>query len=268
MKTPPPPRAVGAQGKKYMADRNQAPVLEVRELSKSFGSLVAVDKVSFSVQPGEIVGIAGPNGAGKTTLFNLITKLPFAPDSGSVHFDGRDVSAMPAHALARAGLVRTFQKETAFSSLTVRQNLQVAARYGANLSRATAAREVERVAERLSLGARLAAPAATLTVYETKRLMIATAMILDPRIVLLDEPASGLTSEEVDDARKLIVGLGQDGIAVLLIEHILPLLFGVSTRVLVMDFGRKLMEGTPEQVANDPRVIEAYLGGRDDEGAD
>lgn len=239
-----------------------SPVLEVRELRKSFGSLVAVDCVSFSVQPGEIVGIAGPNGAGKTTLFNLITRIPFSPDTGTVIFDGKDVSRLSAHKLARHGLARTFQKETAFPSLTVRQNLQVAARYGANLSGPALARQIESVADRLSLRTQLDNQAGTITIFETKRLMIATAIILKPKLILMDEPASGLTSEEVEEARSLIVDLGRDGISVLLIEHILPLLFGVSSRVLVMDFGRKLMEGTPEEVANDPRVVEAYLGGQ------
>jgi branched-chain amino acid transport system ATP-binding protein len=171
---------------------------------------------------------------------------------------------MAAHQIARRGLVRTFQKETAFASLTVRQNLQVAAKYGAKLTATAASSAIDDVAERFSLQPRMHAMAGSLTVFETKRLMIATALILRPKIILLDEPASGLTSEEVEEARALITRLGQEGIAILLIEHILPLLFGVSKRVLVMDFGRKLTEGSPEEIARDPRVIEAYLGGQDE----
>jgi branched-chain amino acid transport system ATP-binding protein len=243
-------------------------VIEVQGLGKSFGSLVAVDDVSFTIGRGEILGIAGPNGAGKTTLFNLISKLPFGPDRGQVVFDGRSIDHLKPHQIFRLGLARTFQKETTFAKLTVEENIRLAAGFGAGLRGAELANAVDRTLDLLDFTKLRSHGASTLPVYETKRLMIASAVVTNPKLLMMDEPASGLNSVEQGDLQQLILRLKDAGTSILLIEHILPLLFGVSERVMVMDFGRKLLEGTPSEVARDQRVIDAYLGGQVMETAD
>jgi len=241
-------------------------ILEVRALGKSFGSLVAVDDVSFSIRRGGILGIAGPNGAGKTTLFNLITRNPFGPDRGEVVFDGRRIDRLKPHQIVRIGLARTFQKETAFAKLTVAENIRLGGVYGGGLNGRGLQTAIDGTLETLELTALRAELAATLPVFQTKRLMIASALVARPKLLLLDEPASGLNAVEQSDLQKLILRLRGEGISILLIEHILPLLFGVSERVMVMDFGKKLAEGIPGEIVRDPRVIEAYLGGKAMEG--
>lgn len=243
-----------------MTDREN--IIEVTGLGKSFGSLVAVDDVSFTIRRGEILGIAGPNGAGKTTLFNLISRIPFGPDRGQVLFDGRRIEAMKPHHIFRLGLARTFQKETAFAKLTVEENIRLGAVFGAGLRGTELVKAIDRVFDILEFGALRTELASTLPIYETKRLMIATAIVTRPKLLMLDEPASGLNSVEQADLSQLILRLRDDGASILLIEHILPLLFGVSERVMVMDFGRKLVEGPPSEIAHDQRVIDAYLGGQ------
>lgn len=243
------------------------PLLEVRGVSKCFGALVAVDDVSFALDRRQILGIAGPNGAGKTTLFNLITGVIFKADRGTVTFRGANIETMAPHRIFRLGLARTFQKETSFANLTVEQNVRLGAAFGAGLRGKALAVAVDTALERLGLTAQRQDPAAALTVYGTKRLMLASAIVTEPHLLMLDEPASGLTAAEVSDLQSLILGFRDNGMAILLIEHILPLLFGISDRVMVMDFGRKLIEGAPREVARDQRVIDAYLGGQSEVAA-
>ncbi|MBZ9935609.1 ABC transporter ATP-binding protein [Mesorhizobium sp. BR1-1-16] len=245
-----------------MQTTGSPPLLEVASVGKSFGALAAVADVSFALRERDILGIAGPNGAGKTTLFNLITGTPFFPDSGRVTFRGTRIDRMAPHRIFRLGLARTFQKEASFANLTVEQNVSLGATYGAGLSGRARERAVDAALERLDLSAMRRQPASSLTVYGTKRLMLASAIVVGPKLLMLDEPASGLTASEVADLQSLILGFRDDGMAILLIEHILPLLFGISERVMVMDFGRKLIEGPPSEVARDQRVIDAYLGGQ------
>jgi branched-chain amino acid transport system ATP-binding protein len=237
-------------------------LLEVAGVHKAFGSLLAVDDVSFSVRPGEILGIAGPNGAGKTTLFNLISGVPFSADRGVVMFDGVRIEAMRPDRIFQLGLARTFQREASFRKLTVEQNVALGVRYSERLKAAERNDAVEQALVEVDLASRRHALAESLTVYETKRLMLASAVAGRPKLLMLDEPASGLTTEELADIQRHILRLRHSGIAIILIEHILPLLFGISGRVMVMDFGRKLTEGPPSVIARDERVIEAYLGGR------
>jgi branched-chain amino acid transport system ATP-binding protein len=244
------------------------PVLDVRGLGKSFGALAAVDGVTFRMGPNEILGIAGPNGAGKTTLFNLISRIPFGPDRGEVTFLGHRIERLAPHRIFQLGLARTFQKETVIAKLTVEQNIRLGATFGAGLRGAELQRNIDRALEMLALGSVRGEPAANLPVYETKRLMIASAVVTRPKLLMLDEPASGLNSVELADVQALILRLRDEGTAILLIEHILPLLFGVSERVMVMDFGRKLLEGPPAVVARHPQVIEAYLGGQGEATSD
>ena len=213
--------------------------------------------------PGEVLGVAGPNGAGKTTLFNLISRIPFGPDLGTVTFAGRRIETMPAHRIFPLGLARTFQKETSFAELSVAENVRLGGHFGSNLRGRELDRAIDGTLERLSLAALRDERAGALPVYESKRLMIASAVVAGPRLLMLDEPASGLNVVEQHDLQALILELQREGMAIVLIEHILPLLFGVSQRVIIMDFGRKLTEGPPREIARDPQVIEAYLGGHE-----
>jgi branched-chain amino acid transport system ATP-binding protein len=232
----------------------------VRNVSKSFGRLVAVGDVSFNVEHGEIFGIAGPNGAGKTTLFNVMTGIPYHPDSGQVWLENQRIDHLPAHKIARLGVARTFQRETAFSSLTVRENIELAL---AHASSDRVRRETTSPADLLdAVGLRERADdlAGQLPLYQKKRLMLASAMALRPRVLLLDEPASGLTRLEVKELDDLIRELNQGGVTVILIEHVLPLLLSVSHRVIVMDHGAVLAEGAPDAIVNNDAVIEAYFG--------
>jgi branched-chain amino acid transport system ATP-binding protein len=235
-------------------------LLTVETVSKSFGNLAAVDRVSFEVRKDEIYGIAGPNGAGKTTLFNLISGLPFHADSGTISLDGRRIEMLPAHVICHLGIARTFQQETAFDTLTVEQNVRIGAVYGRGGDAAGAT--IDRMLALLDLDAVRGHPAAKLPLYAKKRLMFASALATNPRLLMLDEPAAGLNQVELDQLRKLILRVREMGIAVIIIEHVLPVLFGVSDRVLIMDTGRALLEGDPSAVARDERVIEAYLGER------
>jgi branched-chain amino acid transport system ATP-binding protein len=237
-----------------------ADLLTVDRVSKSFGSLAAVNDVSFAVREGEIYGIAGPNGAGKTTLFNLVTGWPFAADSGSITFESRRIEALAPHVICRLGIARTFQQETAFDTLTVAENVRVAAVYGGGRGDPLAA--TTRVLKLLDLDGLQDQEAAKLPLYTKKRLMFASALATDPRLLMLDEPAAGLNHIELDQLHALILRVRETGISVVIIEHVLPLLFGVSDRVLIMESGRALVEGTPSAVARDDRVIEAYLGER------
>lgn len=237
-------------------------ILSVKNVTKCFGSLVAVDQVSFEVNEGEIFGIAGPNGAGKTTLFNLITGIPFHGDSGTVTFLGQPVERLRPDQLYRRGIARTFQKETTFDTLTVEENVRVGAVYGGAHKKDVTSQAIERVLQQLELGDIRHRTARELPLYDKKRLMIASAIVSNPRVLMLDEPAAGLNAVELAQLEELILSLHKLGITIIIIEHVLPLLFGISTRIMVMDFGKKLTEGAPELLARDERVIEAYLGKR------
>ncbi len=240
------------------------PILVADRVSKSFGSLRAVDEVSFEVAPQEIFGIAGPNGSGKSTLFNIITSIPFPADSGRVVFEGKEIQRMRANQVCRSGLARTFQKETAFDTLSTLDNVILGATYGGGAGEYGASREA--AAEALAFVGigeeQFARPASELSVFDKKRLMIASAIVTKPRVLLLDEPASGLTKLEIDETIDLIRRLNESGITVLVIEHVLPLLLTVSARLLVLNHGSELTTGTPDDVIRDPRVVEAYLGSR------
>lgn len=237
-------------------------ILAVSGISKSFGAVRAVDDVSFAVGQGEILGIAGPNGSGKSTLFNAITGIPFTSDAGTVIFNGMEVQGCSAHALASMGLARTFQRETVFASLSAIDNVLVAVEQtnrGGSLRRNVVLAE-----QALDVGG---GPrtlhnwrASQLPVYLRKLVMIAGAMALDPQVLLLDEPASSLTPQEVDRMRALILQLKEMSIAILLIEHVLELLTGVSDQLMVLDQGKRIAFGHPADVVLHPHVIEAYLG--------
>jgi branched-chain amino acid transport system ATP-binding protein len=236
-------------------------ILKVDSISKSFGSLKAVDKISFEVEKGTVYGIAGPNGAGKTTLFNIISGIPYRSDDGTIFFEGQPIHRLSAHKICRLGLSRTFQRETAFESLTVAENIIIAAKYGGLAKINNFNDMITHVLETTSLTARVDWKAAHLSLYEKKRLMLATALVTSPKLLLLDEPASGLTAPEIDSFTALLQSLNKKGLTIMLIEHVLPLLLYLSQKVMILDYGLKLIEDVPDKVTNDPQVIEAYLGG-------
>lgn len=238
------------------------PLLSVDRVTKKFGELVAVDNVSFEVNEGEIYGIAGPNGAGKTTLFNLITGIPYHADDGSVHLRGADITALSPHEIYELGIARTFQKETAFDTLTVGENVRIGAVFGTALRPDQYEDAVEQALTDLDLSADRDRLAGELSLYAKKRLMIASAIVSAPSLLMLDEPAGGLNVAELSELEELIRRLSRGDTTIIIIEHVLPLLFGVSNRVMVMDFGERLAEGSPEELARDDIVIEAYLGER------
>lgn len=237
-------------------------LLSVNKVTKKFGELVAVDDVSFEVGEGEIYGIAGPNGAGKTTLFNLITGIPYHADAGEVRYRGEVISRLLPHKIYESGIARTFQKETAFDTLSVQENVRIGAVFGTNLAVEDCGSAVEQALENLDLSEDRHRLAGELSLYGKKRLMIASAIVSNPKVLMLDEPAGGLNLTELDELESLIKRLSDGDMTIIIIEHVLPLLFGVSNRVLVMDFGKRLAEDSPEALARNDAVIEAYLGER------
>jgi branched-chain amino acid transport system ATP-binding protein len=233
-------------------------LLEVQAVSKRFGGLQALSNVSFGVGEGEIVGIIGPNGAGKTTLFNVVTGV-YAPDSGRVAFRGQDVTGAAPHRICKLGAARTFQIGKPFAALTVLQTVRIGA-----LNRipdlAGATTKALQVLELMGLDAKRDELGRTLTVIERKRLEMARALATQPSLLLLDEVAAGLRPNEVQEMIALVRRIAAGGVSVLIIEHVLEAVMRLSGRIVVLNYGEVIAEGRPEQLVDDPRVIEAYLG--------
>lgn len=234
-------------------------LLELDEVSRRFGGLQAVDKVSFGVEQGEICGLIGPNGAGKSTLFSLIAGA-LKPSSGSIRYAGKDVTGWNPHQAANAGVARTFQLMRVFASITVMDNVVV----GAHLHhrrRADARRRAMEVLEFVKLTDQANMPARTLTVASKKRLEIARALATEPHLLLLDEVLSGLTPTEGQEAVQIVRSIRDTGVTIVMVEHVMEIVMPLCDRIVVLDHGNMICEGTPAEVIHNETVIEAYLGG-------
>jgi branched-chain amino acid transport system ATP-binding protein len=260
----------------------EAPLLEVRGVSKSFGGLKALSDVGLTLHEGEILGLIGPNGAGKTTLFNVVAGVQ-RPDRGGVLFRGRPIDRLGPHERCRLGIARTFQITKPFPAFTVLENAMVGALFGhrtresahrpsggprpagriaASAAAAEARERARRALASVGLSARADALASALTIGERKRLEMARALATEPEVLMLDEVVAGLSPVEVDEMMGAIRGLNAKGLAILMIEHVMRAVMGVSRRIVVLHYGQKLAEGSPAEVAANERVVEAYLGRR------
>jgi branched-chain amino acid transport system ATP-binding protein len=238
--------------------------LEVDQVTKSFGGLTAVNDVSCTVEKGKITGLIGPNGSGKTTLFNLVTGF-IRPTSGSVRFEGRDITGVPPQTVCRRGIARTFQLNKPFSTMTVLENVMVGRLYGNNPARSlkTAKEGSEEFLLAVGLQDKRHVPAGVLGMVGRRRLEVARALATMPKILFLDEMMAGLNLREIEDAMVLIQGLQSSGITMMIVEHIMKALLSLSDHVIVLNAGRKIAEGTPREIVCNAQVVQAYLGEED-----
>jgi branched-chain amino acid transport system ATP-binding protein len=234
------------------------PLLRVDAVSKRFGGLLAVDQATFMADAGRITALIGPNGAGKTTLFAIVTGF-LQPSAGRIVYAGGDITGEPPHRLARRGIARTFQIVQPFAGLTVHENIAV----GAHLSRpsrADALAAAADVARSVGLGDMLDRPAASITISARKRLELARALAIEPKLLLLDEVLAGLNPSEIRDVVPVIRAIRDRGVAIVMIEHVMQAVMSLAEQVFVLAEGRIIAEGSPQAIASDPRVVEAYLG--------
>jgi branched-chain amino acid transport system ATP-binding protein len=235
-------------------------ILEVKNLTKSFGGLVALNNVNLAVKKGEILGLIGPNGAGKTTLFNCITCF-YPPNAGTVIFEGTDITNLTPHAVTMKGIARTFQVVRAFHSMSVFDSVVTGA-----LCKARDMKEARQIAmetlEFTGLMKKKDIPARSLTIVDRKRLGLASALATRPKLLLLDEVAAGLNPTEIDEVINLLKRIRESGITLFVVEHVMRLIMSIADRIIVLHHGEKIAEGIPKEVAINRKVIEAYLGER------
>ncbi|MEW6262412.1 MAG: ABC transporter ATP-binding protein [Thermodesulfobacteriota bacterium] len=234
------------------------PLLEVKGLSKHFGGLVANDRIDLEVPAGEIVGLIGPNGAGKTTLFNCIAGF-YPPTGGKVRFKGDDITGRPANEICLRGIARTFQIVRVFKDLTVLDNVMVGA-FNRRNSAARAKQKAGEVLDFCGLAPKKSMLAGGLTIADKRRLEFAKALATEPSLLMLDEAMAGLNQSETAEAIELVKKVLRSGITILLVEHVMEVVMPISNRVIVLDYGRKIAEDTPEKIFDNEEVIKAYLG--------
>lgn len=235
-------------------------LLQVQGVTKRFGGLQALTQVTFDLAEGQILGLIGPNGAGKTTLFNTINGV-YRPEEGRILFRGQDVTGFRPYQLAKMGMARTHQIVRPLNELTVTENVMVGACYGKdNLSLTQAERVAVEVLEFVGLANRAGQLAGSLNVAQKKRLEMARALAAQPYLLLLDEVLAGLNPSEIDGMIQTVLQIRQRGITILMIEHLMKAVMNVSDRIIVLDYGQQIAEGTPAEITSNPRVIEAYLG--------
>ena len=254
------------------------PLLEIHDLRKSFGGVNAVDGRDFHVKEGEILGVIGPNGSGKTTLFNLITGF-LKPTAGKIHFQGKDIAGMRPHRIARLGVVRTFQLNLLFRSFTVLENVAHAYQLqrqtgtigaffrtkGVRDEEAHFLQKAEEVLELAGMSERRDQYARQLSYGWQKTLTLAIGLATQPKLLLLDEPITGIAPTRVEAIGKLIRDANENGVTICLIEHNVNLLMSLCDRIVALNFGQMMADGLPDEVAHNPNVVQAYLGGEDDD---
>jgi branched-chain amino acid transport system ATP-binding protein len=234
-------------------------ILSIKGATKYFGGLIAVRDVGFDVQKGEVVGLMGPNGAGKTTLLNLIAG-EYIPDSGSITYKERDISGLSPHKICHLGIARTYQIPQPFVTLTVRENLMVSSAFGRRMKRGAAEKENDRICDLANLAERKDTIAGKLPVLLLKKLELARALACKPELLLLDEVAAGTTEAEIPRILSIMREIRDMGITIIIIEHVMKVLVGLADRIVVIDKGIKIAEGSPAEVMDNKKVMEAYFG--------